>query len=244
MIKSKNPIKKTTYNFEAGEIIPINKPVGWTSFDVVNKIRKALRIKKVGHTGTLDPFASGLLIILTGKKTKLAAAFQDLPKIYEGVIELGIQTDTLDVDGKIVKREEIPEFTKKEIEVTLKNFEGESLQTPPAHSAVKIGGKRAYQMARQNQPVQLEPRKIHIYSITLLEFSRNKVYFSVACSKGTYIRALARDFARQLNTVGTLISLKRLQIGDYSIQDAWEIDKFIDWAIHSRKETENNKRRK
>ncbi len=239
MIKSKNPIKKTIYNFENGEIVLINKPVGWTSFDVVNKIRKALRIKKVGHTGTLDPFASGLLIILTGKKTKLASAFQNLQKTYEGVIELGAETNTLDVDGEVVQTEDIPLLSQEEIKAALKNFEGESLQVPPAHSAVKIKGIRAYKMARQNQTVKLEPRKIHIYSIRLLGYSEGKVHLSVTCSKGTYIRALARDFAKSLGTVGHLKSLKRRQIGKYSLRNAWEVDAFIDWVLSLRKASEN-----
>lgn len=239
MIKSKNPIKKTTYNFEDGEIILINKPVGWTSFDVVNKIRKALRIKKVGHTGTLDPFASGLLIILTGKKTKLAPTFQNLQKTYEGVIELGTETNTLDVDGEVVQTKAIPSLSHEKIKAALRDFEGESLQVPPAHSAVKIKGTRAYKMARRNEPVKLEPRRIHIYSIQLLGYSEGKVHLSVICSKGTYIRALARDVAKSLGTVGYLKSLKRTQVGDYSLEDAWEIDEFIDWALSARKTSEN-----
>jgi len=239
LTKSKNLIKKTTYNFEDGEIIPVNKPIGWTSFDVVNKIRKALRIKKVGHTGTLDPFASGLLIILTGKKTKLASTFQNLPKTYEGIIELGVETNTLDVDGEVVRREVVSEFSREEIETILKRFEGESFQIPPSHSAVKIGGTRAYKLARQNQPVKLEPRKIHIYSIHLLNYSGREVHFSVTCSKGTYIRALARDFAKVLGTVGYLKSLKRRQIGNYSLENAWEIDGFIDWVLSAGKASKN-----
>ncbi len=239
MTKSKNPIKKTIYNFENGEIILIDKPIGWTSFDVVNKIRKALRIKKVGHTGTLDPFASGLLIILTGKKTKLASAFQNLPKRYEGVIELGVETNTLDVDGDVLKIKPLASFTPEEIEAALNAFKGESLQVPPAHSAVKIQGTRAYKMARQNQLIELKPRKINIYSIQLLEYSGGKVHFNVTCSKGTYVRALARDFAKNLDTVGHLKSLKRLQVGEYSLKNAWEIDEFIDWVLSKRKASED-----
>jgi len=231
LTKSKNPTKKTAYNFEDGEIIPIDKPIGWTSFDVVNKIRKALRIRKAGHTGTLDPFASGLLIVLTGKKTKLAPTFINLPKTYEGIIELGVETDTLDVDGKVIGRKDVAEFSPDEIESALKRFEGESFQIPPSYSAVKIGGTRAYKYARQNQPVKLAPRKIHIYSIRLLGYSERDIHFSVTCSKGTYVRALARDVAKALGTIGYLKSLRRCRIGDYSVERAWDIDAFIDWVL-------------
>ena len=216
------------FDFEAGEILLIAKPIGWTSFDVVNKLKKALKIKKVGHTGTLDPFAAGLLIVLTGRKTKESAAFQQLPKTYRGILELGKTTDTLDIEGKTTETKPVPDLTKEHVEKVLKSFMGESLQVPPVYSALKIRGERAYKLARRNKPVHLEPRKIEIYAIQLLDFLGDKIYFQVNCSKGTYIRSLGRDIAERLETVGYIKALVRTQIGQYSLDDAVDVNEFID----------------
>ena len=243
MIDSTKLTKITTIDFEAGETILVNKPVGWTSFDVVNKIKKALRIKKVGHTGTLDPFASGLLILVTGRATREAAKFQNLPKTYEGTIVLGRTTDTLDVEGQFIETKEVPLLTSEEVSSVLAGFLGESLQVPPAFSALKIGGKRAYHLARKKKDVPLEPRPIHIYEIALLNLGENELTFRVTCSKGTYVRALARDVAKALGTVGYLKSLTRTQIGPYSLKTAVEVDAFIDWAkeLEKRKQPSGQK---
>ncbi len=230
MINCTTLTKTKKIDFEAGETILVKKPVGWTSFDVVNKIKKALQIKKVGHTGTLDPFADGLLILVTGKWTKRAGEFQNLPKTYRGTIVLGQTTDTLDIEGQIIETQEVPPLTLEAISSVLDSFLGESLQIPPSFSALKIGGKRAYQLARKNKAVVLEPRAIQIYEIELLDFNKNELTLQVKCSKGTYIRAMARDIAKALGTVGYLKSLTRTQIGSYYLREAVAVDAFIDWA--------------
>ncbi len=237
MINLKNLNQTATIDFDAGETILINKPTGWSSFDVVNKIKKALKIKKIGHSGTLDPFADGLLILVTGKKTKEAGRFQNLPKTYVGTIALGQTTDTLDTEGEITERKPVPPLTSEKIAAVLSRFLGESLQTPPVYSALKLNGRRAYKLARENREVELAPRKIHIYALELLDFSKAELTIRVHCSKGTYVRALARDIAKSLGTVGFLKSLTRTEIGPFSLEEALEVDAFIDTVKRKQRAT-------
>lgn len=237
MINLKNLNQTATIDFDAGETILINKPTGWSSFDVVNKIKKALKIKKIGHSGTLDPFADGLLILVTGKKTKEAGRFQNLPKTYVGTIALGQTTDTLDTEGEITERKPVPPLTSEKIAALLSRFLGESLQTPPVYSALKLNGRRAYKLARENRDVELAPRKIHIYALELLDFSKAELTIRVHCSKGTYVRALARDIAKSLGTVGFLKSLTRTEIGPFSLEEALEVDAFIDTVKRKQRAT-------
>ncbi len=237
MINLKNLNQTATIDFDAGETILINKPTGWSSFDVVNKIKKALKIKKIGHSGTLDPFADGLLILVTGKKTKEAGRFQNLPKTYVGTIALGQTTDTLDTEGEITERKPVPPLTSEKIAALLSRFLGESLQTPPVYSALKLNGRRAYKLARENRDVELAPRKIHIYALELLDFSKAELTIRVHCSKGTYVRALARDIAKSLGTVGYLKSLTRTEIGPFSLEEALEVDAFIDTVKRKQRAT-------
>ncbi len=237
MINLKNLNQTATIDFDAGETILINKPTGWSSFDVVNKIKKALKIKKIGHSGTLDPFADGLLILVTGKKTKEAGRFQNLPKTYVGTIALGQTTDTLDTEGEITERKPVPPLTSEKIAAVLSRFLGESLQTPPVYSALKLNGRRAYKLARENREIELAPRKIHIYALELLDFSKAELTIRVHCSKGTYVRALARDIAKSLGTVGFLKSLTRTEIGPFSLEEALEVDAFIDTVKRKQRAT-------
>jgi len=237
LINLKNLNQTATIDFDAGETILINKPTGWSSFDVVNKIKKALKIKKIGHSGTLDPFADGLLILVTGKKTKEAGRFQNLPKTYVGTIALGQTTDTLDTEGEITERKPVPPLTSEKIAALLSRFLGESLQTPPVYSALKLNGRRAYKLARENRDVELAPRKIHIYALELLDFSKAELTIRVHCSKGTYVRALARDIAKSLGTVGYLKSLTRTEIGPFSLEEALEVDAFIDTVKRKQRAT-------
>ncbi len=237
MINLKNLNQTATIDFDAGETILINKPTGWSSFDVVNKIKKALKIKKIGHSGTLDPFADGLLILVTGKKTKEAGRFQNLPKTYVGTIALGQTTDTLDTEGEITERKPVPPLTSEKIAAVLSRFLGESLQTPPVYSALKLNGRRAYKLARENREIELAPRKIHIYALELLDFSKAELTIRVHCSKGTYVRALARDIAKSLGTVGYLKSLTRTEIGPFSLEEALEVDAFIDTVKRKQRAT-------
>jgi len=206
----------------------INKKQDLTSRDVVNQISKKLNIKKVGHTGTLDPLATGVLVVCIGKATKLVDVLTDLDKEYEAGVCLGIETDTLDITGNILKEEDVIK-TKEEIINTLNSFVGEYDQEVPIYSAVKINGKKLYEYARENIPVELPKRKVKIHNISLTSdviYKNNKVYFSfkVKVSKGTYIRSLIRDIADKLNTIGTMTSLVRTKQGHFDIRNSTDID--------------------
>lgn len=204
-------------------ILNVNKPAGWTSADVVRKVKRLTGEKKVGHGGTLDPFAEGVLIIGTGKDTKKLTSVSASDKTYEAVLQLGEETDTLDVTGTIVKKKKIPRLSRKIIEDVLTKFEGDILQTPPAYSAKKINGVRSYKIARQGKPVVHKSVLIHIYSLKLLDFDPQSICFSVTCSKGTYVRVLGSDIAHALDTVGFLKKLIRKSSGTYSLNDSKQI---------------------
>ena len=207
-------------------ILNIFKPSGCTSFYVVKNIRRIIKDKKVGHGGTLDPFAEGVLIIGTGKDTKKLSNIINDEKVYIAGLELGIKTNTLDPEGKIIIEKNIPVLTKDEIKTVLESFLGVSLQVPPMFSAKRINGQRLYKLARQNIKVKREPVKINISDITLIDYKENIITFSVRCSKGTYIRVLGKDIAERLNTVGYLQSLIRTNVGQFSIKDSIKIESF------------------
>ena len=207
-------------------ILNIFKPRGCTSFYVVKNIRRIIKDKKVGHGGTLDPFAEGVLIIGTGKDTKKLSNIINDEKVYVAGLELGIKTDTLDPEGKIIVEKTVPGLTKDEIEGVLGSFLGESLQVPPMFSAKRINGKRLYKLARLNIKIKREPIKINISDIELIHYKENIITFSVRCSKGTYIRVLGKDIAEKLNTVGYLKSLKRTNVGQFSIKDSIKMESF------------------
>ena len=207
-------------------ILNIFKPRGCTSFYIVKNIRRIIKDKKVGHGGTLDPFAEGVLIIGTGKDTKKLSNFINDEKVYIAGLELGIKTNTLDPEGKIIIEKNIPVLTKDEIKTVLESFLGESLQVPPMFSAKRINGQRLYKLARQNIKVKREPVKINISDITLIDYKENIITFSVRCSKGTYIRVLGKDIAERLNTVGYLQSLIRTNVGQFSIKDSIKMESF------------------
>jgi len=214
----------TIHRFIEQGILNINKPEDWTSYDVVRKIKKLTRIQKVGHAGTLDPFATGVLLLALEKATKQISALMDLEKEYIGRIELGVVTDSLDVTGKVLQTYPTYKLTPTAIEKTCKAFIGEIEQVPPAYSAVKINGVRAYQLARAGKAVPLKPRRIKILELAILDIQIPFVTIKVVCSKGTYIRALARDIGEKLNTGGYLKSLVRTRIGQYRIEDALTIE--------------------
>lgn len=223
------------YNISMNEIIFIDKPSGWTSFDVVAKIRSALSKKwgkriKVGHSGTLDPFATGLLIILTGQETKNQAKYMKLDKEYHATLKLGATSTTGDPEGKITKIVKNGPLapTKKEVEGVLTSFVGEVSQTPPAFSAVKIDGKRAYKLAREGKEVKLEPRKIKIYTAEIMEYEYPDLKIRVSCSSGTYIRTLAENIGEKLKTGAYLSALRRTKIGDYLVDDAKKVGSIIE----------------
>lgn len=217
-----------TYNFSEGEILLINKPSTWTSFDVVNKIRRMMRyfLKekiKVGHAGTLDPLATGLLIICTGRATKQIQQFQDLDKEYSGTIFLGGITPTLDAETEVTQTFPVDHINEDMIDKVSRQFVGEIEQVPPAYSAIWIEGTRAYNLARKNKDIEIGPRKVNITSFDILQVEIPRVKFRVSCSKGTYIRSLARDFGEALESGAYLKELCRTRIGDYELTDALEI---------------------
>ena len=207
-------------------ILNIHKPIGWTSFDVVKKIRGIVREKKVGHGGTLDPFAEGVLIIGTGRDTKQLTTITAEDKSYTATIQLGEMTNTLDTEGEIIETQTVPELSQEKIKQVLISFLGKSLQTPPMFSAKKVNGQRLYKLARKNIEVKREPVEIQIKDIHLDDFNASTITLSAICSKGTYIRVLGKNIAEKLGTVGYLTSLIRTQVGGFSIDESQSIQEF------------------
>ena len=207
-------------------IININKPVDWSSFDVVKKIKNITKHKKVGHGGTLDPFASGVLIIGTEKDTKSLSSITNSDKTYEAEIELGKATNTLDTEGEVVREMPIPMMESKNIESTLHSFMGKQKQMPPMFSAKKHNGIRLYKLARMGKEIDREDIDIFISDIGLIDFNSNSIKFSVECSKGTYVRVLGKDIAERLGTVGYLTELTRTKVGEHLIDDSLSIELF------------------
>ena len=207
-------------------IINIDKPIGWSSFDVVKKVKNITKHKKVGHAGTLDPFASGVLIIGTDSDTKKLTGITNSDKAYEAQLELGKTTNTLDTEGEIIHMKAIPEFDSGKIKSILNKFLGKQKQKPPMYSAKKHKGVRLYKLARKNIEVEREDIEISIHNIELVDFNKNVVRFVVECSKGTYVRVLGKDIAKKLDTVGYLSALKRTKVGDFLISDSISIDGF------------------
>jgi len=208
-------------------IININKPAGWTSFDVVKKVRGIIKEKKVGHAGTLDPFAEGVLVLGTGPDTKKLTDITTANKTYRAELTLGKATDTQDRDGKISAEEVVPELTIETIAAVLASFDGPQEQIPPMYSAKHVNGQRLYKLARKNKTVERVPVKITIYQISLLDYNEPVITFEVTCSKGTYVRVLGADIAAKLGTVGHLTALTRTSVGSYHITDAMTIEELI-----------------
>ena len=202
----------------------VNKPAGVTSHDVVQVVRRKLGVKQIGHTGTLDPIARGLLILLVGPATKHQQAYQGHDKTYEAVIRLGTQTDTGDAAGHPVRTAPVPPLDRDRVAATLASFEGTLLQTPPAYSAVKVRGRPAYWWARRQQPVTLAARRVQLSDIVLLDCGSETILFRLHCSSGTYVRSLAESIAERLGTVGHLAGLVRLRVGGWSLEEAKPLD--------------------
>ncbi len=215
-------------------ILLIDKPEGLTSYDVIRRLKRLFEKKqKIGHAGTLDPFATGLLIITLGKCTKLFDSFQTMQKRYRVIGEFGYETDTYDVTGE--KTFECKqEILKADLQKSLEKFRGDILQTPPLFSAKKVDGKRAYDLARKKESFKLEPKEVKIYSLEMVDFDFPKFELSVECSKGTYIRSLVVDIARDLKTFATPVFLRREKIGDYSLEDSVKLDDVdLERDVHS-----------
>lgn len=217
-------------DWSEGRVLLIDKPLDWTSFDVVKKIRNTIRIKKVGHAGTLDPLATGLLIVCTGKFTKKINEFMAQEKEYTGTITLGAVTPTYDLESEPEDIKPTGGITKEEIEKTTKSFMGEILQVPPAHSAIKQKGKPVYLLARKGIDVVLEPRKITIKEFEITHIEMPVISFKVVCTTGTYIRSLANDFGKVLGCGGYLSKLRRTRIGDFKADDAMSMEEFTKLA--------------
>ena len=207
-------------------IININKPVGWTSFDIVRKVKRITGHKKVGHGGTLDPFASGVLILGTENDTKNLSEITRSNKSYQAELLLGMKTNTLDPEGKIIDKKPIPKLNEHMLLKILKTFEGRQKQIPPMFSAKKIRGVKLYKLARKNIVIERNEVDIEIYEMSLVKFSIDKIIFNVSCSKGTYIRVLASDIAEKIGTVGYLLNLERTRVGNYLIRDSKSIEDF------------------
>lgn len=222
-------------NFIKGEILSFNKPYGWTSFQVVSKVRSAISKKlhvkkmKVGHAGTLDPLATGVLIVCTGKSTKLIDELQSHTKEYIATLKLGATTPSYDKETEEEAVYPTEHITKELVETVLQRFIGTIEQTPPEYSAVKINGKRAYEFARKGKSVELKPKTLVIDSIELLECNFPEIVIRVVCSKGTYIRALARDIGRELQSGAYLTGLVRTRIGEYKIDECLDPETFNEW---------------
>jgi len=215
-------------DFSAGESILIDKPLKFTSFKVVHSIKKAIKVKRVGHTGTLDPMATGLLIILTGKNTKLMTDFLGMQKSYTGIILLGKTSPSMDTETEMESKDIPSELTDEIILKTRDKFLGDISQVPPMYSALKVGGKKLYELARKGKTIKRKPRTVHISRFEITKIDMPEIHFEVDCSKGTYIRVLANDFGDVLNCGGVLSSLRRIAIGDYKVENALNLRDFTD----------------
>ncbi|WRX20836.1 Pseudouridine synthase II [Theobroma cacao] len=221
---SRNTELPPRWDGQYGTVVLVNKPKGWTSFTVCGKLRRLIKVKKVGHAGTLDPMATGLLIVCVGKATKFVERYQGMIKGYSGVFRLGEATSTWDADSPVIQREPWEHIKDEDIKKTAASFLGEIWQVPPMFSAIKVGGEKMYDKARRGESIELSPRRISIFHFDIersLE-DRQNLIFRVTCSKGTYIRSLCADLGKALGSCAHLTALRRDSIGEYSADDAWE----------------------
>ena len=212
-------------------VLLINKPKGITSHDVIDSIRKRFRIKKVGHAGTLDPMATGLLIVLIGKATKISQHATELSKTYEGTMKLGEITDSHDAEGTVIERRTVNDINPNVVAELAKKFLGDQYQVPPMFSAKKINGQKLYKLARNGQVVARKPQVIHIFSFDIIDIRSAEIDFSVTCSKGTYVRTLANDFGERLGCGAHLIRLCRTKIGDLSVENSLTMDEILNMEV-------------
>ena len=214
--------------FEEGQVLLINKPLEWTSFDVVRKIRNTIKIKKVGHAGTLDPLATGLLILCTGKFTKRINEYMAQEKEYTGTFTLGATTPSYDLESEPQDLKDYSSVTPEQLQAIAQQFTGEIMQVPPMHSAIKKGGVRVYELARKGQTIELEPRKITIREFDITAIEMPVVHFRVVCTTGTYIRSLANDVGRAAGCGAHLSSLCRTRIGSFTLEQAMNVDEALE----------------
>ena len=204
-------------------IVAVNKPMGWTSFDVVEKIRSLTGERKIGHAGTLDPFAAGVLVLGIGREsTKRLGEFTNAYKVYEATLRLGLATDTLDLEGKITEKKSVPEINESKVLAVFSLFMGTIEQVPPMYSAKKVNGQKLYELARKNITIEREAVTVEIKELVLVALFDHSIKFRVNCSKGTYVRQLGADIAKKLDTVGYLADLTRTTVGEYKLEDCVE----------------------
>jgi len=214
--------------YQEGQVILIDKPLEWTSFDVVGKLRNFLKIKKIGHAGTLDPLATGLLILCTGRKTKQIEGYQGLKKSYSGTMVIGKTTPSYDLETEIEESGDISHLSEKDIFEAAKLFSGKIQQKPPTFSAIKKDGVRSYHLARNGKEVKLDAREVEIFEFKITNISLPEISFDLTCSKGFYVRSLVRDFGNALKVGAYMSGLRRTSIGDFSVQDALTVHEFIE----------------
>lgn len=234
-----NPQKHHLPPFNTSGVLLVDKPKEWTSFDVVNFVRSHFNVPKVGHCGTLDPAATGLLVLVLDKFTQLSSKFSGEDKIYEATLQLGLETDSYDADGTIIAQHDWSHVTEEQLRQALESMVGEQMQVPPMVSAVKRDGKKLYELARQGIEVQRESKPITIFSLDITNCNLPYCDFTLHCSKGTYVRTICSDIGKKLGCGGMLSALRRTQSGKFSIDDAITIDKLktftqADLEIHVR----------
>ena len=213
-------------------IIVVNKPKGITSFDVIRKLKKILKTKKIGHTGTLDPLATGVMLMCVGKATKLASDLEAKDKVYIADFDIGYATDTYDIEGKKIAKN-IIEISKENLEQSIKKFIGNIKQVPPMYSAIKIDGNKLYHLARKGIEVERPERDVTIEYINLLDFKDNKAKIETKVSKGCYIRSLIYDIGQDLGTYATMTALQRKQVGDYSLEDSYSLEQIEEMVLNN-----------
>ena len=213
-------------------IIIVNKPKGITSFDVIRKLKKILKTKKIGHTGTLDPLATGVMLMCVGKATKLASDLEAKDKVYIADFDIGYATDTYDIEGKKIAKN-IIEISKENLEQSIKKFIGNIKQVPPMYSAIKIDGNKLYHLARKGIEVERPERDVTIEYINLLDFKNNKAKIETKVSKGCYIRSLIFDIGQDLGTYATMTALQRKQVGDYSLEDSYSLEQIEEMVLNN-----------
>ena len=228
MLEGINTKEELKEYFLSGQVLLLDKPLTWTSFDVVKKIRNSIKIKKVGHAGTLDPLATGLLIVCTGKKTKTIDGIQAQFKEYTGIIEIGKTTPSYDLETEFDTESDISHLNESDIRAAVQPFLGVIEQTPPMHSAIKVNGQRVYELARQGKTIELKKRQVTIHEFELTKIELPEVHFKIQCTKGTYIRSIANDFGKELGVGGHLKALIRTKIGDFTVEDAMSVDEVIE----------------
>ena len=221
--------KRNPHQADPDGVLLIDKPKEWTSHDIVAKIRNTFNLNKVGHGGTLDPNATGLIMILIGRGTKLSAKIMGGDKTYEGEILFGVETDSQDTDGETIAEKEAGGVTEEQVRAEMKSVLGDQMQMPPMVSAIKKNGVALYKLARKGQEVERDPRFIHLYKFALHDFTPPRATFEVMCTKGTYVRTLAHDLGQRLGCGACLAELRRTKSSDFEISNAWKLDDVLAW---------------